>query len=117
MLNLTLVEPYLSYCCIVWADIDKTLCLDRIIHKIQKHSLTLEHSAPLFKKLKILNIYSLFRFQASLYMHKHIMIYCRELSLIFNSKISILISPAKVKTYTKYCPEHAVDNIHLTIIR
>ena len=34
MLYLTLVEPYMSYCCIVWADVDKTLCLDRI-HKIQ----------------------------------------------------------------------------------
>ena len=78
MLYLTLVEPYMSYCCIVWADVDKTLCLDRI-HKIQKRYCSLiafsdfrAHSAPLFKKLKVLNIYNLFRFQASLYMYKHI---------------------------------------------
>ena len=62
----------------MWTDIDKTLCLDRI-HKTQKRYCKLitlsesrAHSAPLFKKLKILNIYNLFRFQTSLYMHKHI---------------------------------------------
>ena len=58
MLYLTLVEPYMSYCCIVWADVDKTLCLDRI-HKIQKRYCRLitfsdfrNHSAPLFKNSK-----------------------------------------------------------------
>ena len=35
MLYLTLVEPYMSYCCIVWAGVGKTGCLKRI-HKIQK---------------------------------------------------------------------------------
>ena len=114
-----LVKLYMSYCCILWADIDKTLCLDRI-HKIQKHYCRLitfsdsrAHSAQLFKKLKILNTNNLFRFQASLYMHKHIDGLLQRTSLIFNVIIiSILISPVKVKTCTKYFPENAVDNIH-----
>ena len=78
MLYLTLVGPHISFCCIVWDDIDKTLCLDRI-HKIQKRYCRLitfsesrAYSAPLFKKLRILNIYNLFRFQASFYMHRNI---------------------------------------------
>ena len=73
----TLVEPYMSYCCIVWAGINKTVDLNRI-HIIQKRYCRLisfsdsrASSAPLFKSLKILNVYNLFRYQASLYMYKH----------------------------------------------
>ena len=77
---ITLVEHYMSYCCIVWTDVDKTLCLDRI-HKIQKRYCRLiafsesrAHSAPLFNKLKVLNIYitcSDFKLHL-IYMYKHI---------------------------------------------
>ena len=70
----TLVEPYMSYCCIVWAGINKTVDLNRI-HIIQKRycrfisfSNSRASSAPLFKSLKILNVYDLFRYQASLCM-------------------------------------------------
>ena len=72
----TLVEPYMSYCCIVWAGINKSGDLNRI-HIIQKRYCRLisfsnsrASSAPLFKSLKILNVYDLFRYQASLYMFK-----------------------------------------------
>ena len=58
LLYLTLVQPYMNYCCIVWAGISKTQCLDKI-HKIQKRFCRLitfsdnrAHSAPLFKCLK-----------------------------------------------------------------
>jgi len=32
----TLVEPYLNYCCLVWAGMEKTVILERI-HKLQKN--------------------------------------------------------------------------------
>ena len=78
MLYLTLVEPYMSYCCIVWAGVGKTGCLERI-HKIQKRYCRLitfsefrAHSAPLFRKLQLFTVCNLFRYQASLYMYKHL---------------------------------------------
>ena len=77
MLYRTLVEPYMNYCCIVWGGINRSGCLDKI-HKIQKRYCRLitfsdyrAHSAPLFMKLKIFTIYNMFRYQASLYMYRH----------------------------------------------
>ena len=62
---------------VVWVGINKTVDLNRI-HIIQKRYCRLisfsdsrARSAPLFKSLKILNVYNLFRYQASLYMYKH----------------------------------------------
>ena len=77
LLYLTLVQPYMNYCCIVWAGISKTQCLDKI-HKIQKRFCRLitfsdnrAHSAPLFKLLKIFSIYQMYFYQVSLYMYKY----------------------------------------------
>ena len=78
MLYLALVEPYMSYCCIVWAGVGRTGCLERI-HKIQKRYCRLitfsefrAHSAPLFRGLQLMTVYNMFRYQASLYMYKHL---------------------------------------------
>ena len=78
MLYLALVEPYMSYCCIVWAGVGRTGCLERT-HKIQKRYCRLitfsefrAHSAPLFRGLQLMTVYNMFRYQASLYMYKHL---------------------------------------------
>ena len=78
LLYLTLVQPYMNYCCIVWAGTDKTDDLDRI-HKIQKRycrliafSNTRAHAAPLFKILKFFTIYQMYTYHASLFMYKNL---------------------------------------------
>jgi len=37
MLYLSLLEPYLTYCCIAWASPEKTTCLD-VLYKQQKRA-------------------------------------------------------------------------------
>jgi len=72
----TLVEPYLSYCCLVWAGMEKTGVLDRV-HKLQKKycriitfSCFTAHSSPLFKSLEIMSIYLIYKIQLAIYMFK-----------------------------------------------
>ena len=75
-LYLTLVEPYIKYCNIVWAQPEPTVKLDKIL-KIQKKYCRLitfshfrAHSKPLFKQLSILNVYQIYKFQLGLFMFK-----------------------------------------------
>ncbi len=77
LLYKALVEPYMNYCCIIWASSDRSCLLDRVL-KIQKkfcRLITFSHfqasSAPLFKNLNLLTIYNLYKYQALVYMYKH----------------------------------------------
>jgi len=65
MLYLSVIDPYLTYCCIVWASPEKTTSLE-VLYKLQKraariimfvHHLT--HTEPIFRKLNMLSIYDL----------------------------------------------------------
>ena len=72
MLYLSLTEPYLTYCCIVWASPQKTTSLE-VLYKLQKraariimfvhYQLMLSHYLEL--KLNILDIYIL------IFVYKH----------------------------------------------
>jgi hypothetical protein len=60
-----LVEPYLNYCCIVWASPTKNTYLG-MLFRLQKRAVRIilfapyrAHSEPLFRKLSILTIYDL----------------------------------------------------------
>ena len=75
-LYLTLVEPYINYCNIVWAALVPTTLLDQIL-KIQKKYCRLitfsgyrDHTKELFKELRILDVYKIYTLQLSLYMYK-----------------------------------------------
>ena len=77
----TLIYPYLSYCNIVWSSTYNTRL--NIIFPLQKsaiHALTITrncaHTAPLFVKPKILNIFGVFMFHVAKFMfcfHHHLM--------------------------------------------
>ena len=76
LLYITLVEPYINYCNIVWASPDPTTKLDKIF-KIQKtycrlitFSKSRAHSLELFQRLNILNVYKLHKYQLLCYMYK-----------------------------------------------
>jgi len=76
LLYITLVEPYINYCNIVWASPDPTTKLDKIF-KIQKtyrrlitFSKSRAHSLEPFQRLNILNVYKLHKFQLLCYMYK-----------------------------------------------
>ena len=93
---LTLVEPYISYCNLVWAQ-DKSTCALEKIFKIQKKYCRLitfshyrSHSNPLFSKLSILTVFDIYKFQLSLYMYKIINIHALRndfLSFQYNQTI------------------------------
>ena len=76
-LYLTLVEPYLSYCNIIWAHDSNTVRLDKIF-KIQKRYVRMmtfsdfrAHSGPLFKQLSIMSVYDLYKYQLAIFMFKN----------------------------------------------
>ena len=78
----TLIYPYLSYCNIVWSSTYNTH-LNRIfiLQKSAIHALSKSkyhaHTAPLFVKPKILNIYGVFMFHVAKFIfcfHHHLML-------------------------------------------
>ena len=76
MLYMTLVEPYLNYCNLIWASGKKLELLERVL-KMQKKFCRLitfshfsAHSAPLFSQLNILNIYNIYKYNLATYMFK-----------------------------------------------
>jgi hypothetical protein len=78
MLYHSLIEPYLNYCCIVWASPEKNCALETLF-KLQKRSVRTvcfaayrAHSKPLFNKLAVLNIYDLCLTQILTYVYKSI---------------------------------------------
>src|SRR5260221_13349112 len=77
LLYRALVEPYLNYCCMIWASDVKSHNIVKIL-KIQKKYCRLitfshfqAHAAPLFDLLKIPTIYNIYKYQVLLYMYKN----------------------------------------------
>ncbi|MFZ2538662.1 MAG: reverse transcriptase family protein [Oscillospiraceae bacterium] len=77
-LYLTMVEPYLNYCCIIWAGSEKTVMLEKIL-KIQKKycriitfSKFIAPSKPLFISLHLLDIYNIYAHQLAVHMFIHL---------------------------------------------
>ena len=75
-LYLTLVDPYISYCNIVWSAPNTTGQLDKIL-KLQKKYCRLitfsdfrAHSRPLFQRLSILSVNNKYKFQLLLHIYK-----------------------------------------------
>ena len=73
-----LIEPYLNYCCIVWASPVKNNFLE-ILHRLQKRAVRIilyapyrAHSEPLFHKLNILSIYYLCLTQILTFVYKSV---------------------------------------------
>jgi len=71
-----LIEPYLTYCCIVWASPEKNISLD-VLYKLQKRDDRiimfvhhLAHAEPIFRNLNILNIYDISKCQIIIYVYK-----------------------------------------------
>jgi len=78
LLYSSLIEPYLNYCCIVWASPVKKGSLE-VLYKLQKRSVRVissayyrAHTKPLFRKLNILNIYYLCQIQIATFIYKSI---------------------------------------------
>ena len=77
-LYVTLVEPYLSYCNIVWAQSKPTTYLDKIFRTQKKYCRLITfshfqaHSEPLFRQLSLLNIYQLYQYQLGLFMFQQL---------------------------------------------
>jgi len=74
----SLIEPYLNYCCIVWATPNKSILLEKLL-KLQKCSVRIisyspprAHSRPLFNKLGILSIYDICLTQILIFVYKSI---------------------------------------------
>jgi hypothetical protein len=72
----SLVEPYLNYCCIIWASANKSILLEQI-HKLQKRVVRIitysdyrAHTKPLFCKLGLLNIYDIYKTQTLVFVYK-----------------------------------------------
>jgi len=72
----SLIEPYLNYCCIIWASPETNVNLESL-HKLQKQATRIilfanyrAHSKPLFFKLKLLNIYDLCKSQILSFVYK-----------------------------------------------
>ena len=69
----TLLEPYTTYCCLVWSspykngNLDRILKLQKVAVRVISHSLYLAHSDPLFNSLNILKVYDLTHLAAYFY--------------------------------------------------
>jgi hypothetical protein len=77
MLYYAIIQSHLVYCTIVWGgtsgkNINTLLKLQKKAIRIITKSHYIEHSDPLFKKLKILKISDLYKLQICTYTHKHI---------------------------------------------
>ena len=95
MLYKTLVEPYISYCNLVWASQHKRGNLEKIL-KVQKKfcriitfSAFQAHSKPLFRQLGLLSIYDIFRFQLAMFMYR-----CKNNLLPSNKSFNFVTSDA-----------------------
>ncbi|MFZ2538567.1 MAG: reverse transcriptase family protein [Oscillospiraceae bacterium] len=74
LLYLTLVEPYLTYCNLIWGNCNKSENLEKLF-KIQKKYCRImlfagfqTHSKPLFRQLFILSIYNINKLQLGVFM-------------------------------------------------
>ena len=74
MLYHFLVSPYLNYCILMWANsttknVDRVFKLQKRAIRIITHSKYLAHTTPLFARLKIFNIYDMYKFQSAIFMY------------------------------------------------
>ena len=75
-LYLTLVEPYINICNIIWAGSSNSGSLDRILRVQKKYCRLITfsgftaHSRPLFEELFILTVYGIYKYQLSIFMYK-----------------------------------------------
>jgi hypothetical protein len=112
VLYLTLVEPYINYCNLIWALPEKTELLDRVL-KVQKKycriltfSGFVAHSAPLFSELNILTVYNIYKYQLGNYMYKILKNHLPSLdhhSFMFNSQIHDHDTRQKDDLHTEFC--------------
>lgn len=77
MLYNSLILPYLQYCTLIWAStytshLHPLLLLQKKALRIITHSPPRAHSQPLFKKLKLLNIYDIYKLQVSNFIYLHL---------------------------------------------
>ena len=104
----TLVNPYISYCNLVWAlpheitNLKKILRIPKKYCRIITFSKFNEHSRPLFVKLSILSVYDTYKYQLLIHVYKEIK----------------NISPAGSRYYTENSAIHKYNtrqnsNLHL----
>ena len=111
-LYLALVQPYISYCNIVWSRCQSSTQLDKIL-KIQKKYCRLitfsnfrAHSYPLFKQLRLLTVYQIYQYQLALFM------YCQMNHLVTNVRFTFQTNSTIHDHFTR---QH--DQLHLVKCR
>ena len=72
---MSLIYSYLNYCNIIWGGaydivLKPLFILQKKAIRLISNSHYLEHTAPLFKSLKLLNIYQIFKYNCLLLVHK-----------------------------------------------
>ena len=72
---MSLIYSYLNYCNIIWGGaydivLKPLFILQKKAIRLISNSHYLEHTAPLFKTLKLLNIYQIFKYNCLLLVHK-----------------------------------------------
>ena len=72
---MSLIYSYLNYCNIIWGGaynsvLQPLYILQKKAIRLISNSHYLEHTAPLFKSLELLNIYQIFKFNCLLLIHK-----------------------------------------------
>ena len=72
---MSLIQPYLNYCNIIWGAADKTILEPLFI--LQKKAIRivnrvhyLEHTKPLFESMKTLTIYQLYELTSTMFIYK-----------------------------------------------
>ena len=114
-LYMALVEPYINYCNIVWAQSEPTTKLDRIL-KIQKKLCRLitfshyrEHAQPLFQQLSVINIYQTYKYQLAIFMFKqthHLLPIEGTFSFFANSSIHSHFTRQHGNIHIQQCRTH-----------
>ena len=112
MLYLSMVEPYLNYCNLIWASANTSVLLNKVLI-VQKHFIRLmtfsnylAHSKLLFFRLYILPIYEMYKYNLAVYMFRIINNLIPPLNhhrFIFNSSIHYHNTKSKSKIHTRYC--------------
>ena len=75
LIYMSLIYSYLNYCNIIWGGaydivLKPLFILQKKAIRLISNSHYLEHTAPLFKSLKLLNIYQIFKYNCLLLVHK-----------------------------------------------
>ena len=112
MLYNAIVAPFLDYAILSWGGaanvhIDKIFRIQKRAIRIVFHSQYLAHTSPIFKSLKILNIYNLFQYKLAIFMY-----------LCYNN----LLPPSLVQYFSLNSTVHSyntrnADKFHMSKIR